>query len=382
MATERADSYVIPTSPSRSRSSISRYHVMPRPLKIIFLASTVASIILFIFFFKGVPFAGIMLSGTFYYYLLFAVLGFNVFVGLGATKKQKGGTPPWFDYILATILFAILVFFLCNADKISARDWDDPPSTFHLALAIIIGLLSLEAGRRIGGWGFLTLLLVSIIYPLFADSFPGLFWGYQMTFSQVFGNFAFGADGILGLPGAMLGNLILPFYLFAGVMMGMGGGDFFLKLAVSLMGRVRGGPAKVAVLASGFFGSLSGSIIANIAGTGSFTIPAMKRMGYPPHYAGAIEGCASSGGDTMPPIMGGMVFMAAIIANVDYTSIMIAAFLPTMLYYFGLLVQVDGYAAKMNFRENRGLGRGRFTRSPARHRAPRGASADAYCRPD
>ena len=177
---------------------------------------------------------------------------------------------------------------------------------------------------------------------------PGMLYGFRLSFDEIFADFAFGANGILGLPASMLGKMILGFYLFAGIMMGLGGGAFFLKLASAIMGKVRGGPAKIAVLASGFFGSLSGSITANIAATGSMTIPAMKKSGYSPEYAAAAEACASSGGDTMPPVMGGMVFMAAVIANTDYAAIMVAAFLPTLLYYFGLIVQIDGYAAKNN----------------------------------
>jgi TRAP transporter 4TM/12TM fusion protein len=148
----------------------------------------------------------------------------------------------------------------------------------------------------------------------------------------------------------LFGELVLGFYLFAGMMTGLGGGEFFLKLATAIAGRFRGGPAKVAVIASGFFGSLSGSIVANIASTGAFTIPAMKRLGYSPEYAAAIETCASSGGDTMPPVMGGIAFLVVVIAGVDYASVMIAAFLPTFLHYFALLVQVDSYAVHHQLR--------------------------------
>ena len=336
----------VPQGEGKVEHGISRYRFMPAPVKVIYLGTTVTAIILFVFYWMAIPIGGTVLSGTTYYYLLFATLGFNVFIGLGARRKQRTHAPPWYDYLLALALVGIFAFLLLNSEEIGMRLWTPPPSPFHLALALALGMMALEAGRRVGGWGYIAVLLVSIVYPMFADKMPGVLYGVHLSFEEIFADFAFGANGILGLPSLMLGNMILGFYLFAGVMMGLGGGQFFLKLATALMGRVRGGPAKVAVLSSGFFGSLSGSIIANIAATGSFTIPAMKKMGYPSHYAAAIEGCASSGGDTMPPIMGGMVFMAAIIANVDYASIMIAAFIPTVLYYFGLLVQVDGHAAR------------------------------------
>jgi TRAP transporter 4TM/12TM fusion protein len=130
----------------------------------------------------------------------------------------------------------------------------------------------------------------------------------------------------------------------------MGAGDFFLSLARSLMGRFRGGPAKVSVLSSAFFGTLSGSIIANIVGDGTYTIPAMKRMGFSPERAAAIEACASCGGPIMPPILGGIAFTAAIIGGYDYATIMIAAIIPAILYFFGLIVQVDSHAAKIGLK--------------------------------
>ncbi|MEW6142323.1 MAG: TRAP transporter fused permease subunit [Chloroflexota bacterium] len=325
---------------------MSRYRFMPWPVKIVFIGGTIAALILYVFHWFGIPVAGNLLSGTFYAFLLYAVLGFNVFMGLGATKATKMKAPPWYDYVLSFILWGIIIFMLINSQAISARMWEPPPTTLHLVLAVILGGLTLEAGRRVAGWGFVALLGVCIIYPLFADKLPGMFYGYRLSFADLMGDFAYGANGLLGLPAQIIGEVILPFFLFAGVVGALGGGPFFLKLASCIGGRFRGGPAKVAVLASGFFGSLTGSPIANIAATGSFTIPAMKRLGYPPHYAGAIEACASSGSDTMPPVLGGSIFLMIVIAGVTYADVVIAAFLPTVLYYLGLIVQVDGYAYK------------------------------------
>jgi len=331
------------------KAGLSRYWFLPVPIKIIFIGCAIAALILFILFWFSVPIGGKVLSGTFYYYLLYATLGFNVFMGLGATKAQKTQAPPWFDYVMAFTLWGIILFFLFNHEVIAARMWEPPPTTFHFVLALLLGLMALEAARRIGSWGFVGMLLFAIGYPLIAGHMPGIFYGVQLTFAEVMADFAFGANGVLGIPGRLLGHLVIGFYFFAGIMMGSGGGEFFLKLAVSLAGKFRGGPSKVAVLASGFFGSLSGSVIANIAGTGAFTIPAMKRMGYEPEYAGAIEACASTGGDTMPPIMGG-VFLMIVIAGVEYADVLVAVVIPSVLFYFGLLVQVDGYAATHNLK--------------------------------
>jgi TRAP transporter 4TM/12TM fusion protein len=189
-----------------------------------------------------------------------------------------------------------------------------------------------------------------MVYPLFADKFPGRFAGYPLTFSDMVGDFAFGSNGMLGLPAMMFGSLILGFYLFAGIIGGLGASEFFLQLSIALMGRFRGGPAKVSVLSSAFFGTLSGSIIANIVADGNYTIPAMKKMGFSPERAAAIEACASTGGPITPPILGGMAFTAAIIGGYDYSTIMIAAVIPAILYFTGLLVQVDAHAGKIGMK--------------------------------
>jgi TRAP transporter 4TM/12TM fusion protein len=333
------------------KSGLSRYWFLPKPLKILFITSSLVALVLFVLVWFSVPIFGHVIHGTLYTYLLYATLGFNVFMGLGATKAQKRRSPPWFDYCLSAILWVIVIYFLVNHTDIGSRQWTVDPSPIQYIAAMVIGLLAIEGGRRVAGWGFVGMLLFSIIYPLIAGFIPPDWpiYGYQLTFAELMADFAYGANGMLGIPARLLGHLVMGFYFFAGMMMGMGGGEFFLKLAVSLAGQFRGGPSKVAVVASGFFGSLSGSVIANIAGTGAFTIPAMKRMGYEPEYAAAIEACASTGGDTMPPIMGG-IFMMIVIAGVEYADVLVAAIIPSLLFYFGLLIQVDGYAATHNLK--------------------------------
>ena len=347
------------TAPPRP-GGLSRYYYMPRWVKAIFLLAPVAAVALFVFHWFSIPIFGEILAGTSYYYLLYAILGFNIFMGLGASRKLNHRSPPWYDYLLAFTLWGIIVFFLFNVNEIAYHNWDSPPNNWVFAAALVIGTLAIEAGRRVGGLGLAILLLFSIIYPLFASStflaqnLGGVFYGVSFPFKDVIGSFAFGADGMLGAPARMLGELVLGFFLFAGLVMGMGGGEFFMKLATSLLGRVRGGQAKVAVLASGFFGSITGSPIANIAGTGSFTIPAMKRAGFKPEYAAAVEATASTGSDTMPPVLGGLVFLMVIFFGVDYADVVIAAIIPSVLFYLSLLVQIDGYAARNNLRGGAG----------------------------
>ncbi len=341
------------TSDARSatrerKQGLSRYALMPIPIKVVFLAGPVVATVLFVLHWFSVPVFGTILSSTPYYYLLLTVLAFNIFMGLGASMQRRRQSPPWYDYVLASATLGCMVYFLMNSTEIAARNWDRPPGLTQSAFAVVLGLLALEAGRRIGGWPLVIVYLVAIAYPMVAEKMPGILYAISFNFSEVIGYYAYSAGGILGLPSQLFGELVLGFYLFAGMMIGLGGGEFFLRLATAISGRFRGGPAKVSVIASGFFGSLSGSIIANIAGTGAFTIPAMKRLGYSPEYAAAIETCASSGGDTMPPIMGGIAFLVVVIAGVQYADVMVAAFLPTVLHYFALLVQVDSYAVRHN----------------------------------
>ena len=155
-----------------------------------------------------------------------------------------------------------------------------------------------------------------------------------------------GGESLLGIPMRVVATLLIGFLLFAVGLQVSGGGKFFIDLALCLLGRVRGGTAKVSVMASALFGSISGSTIGNILSTGSFTIPTMKKAGYSSDYAAAVETCASTGGVLMPPIMGATAFLIAQFLGIPYIEVCIAAAVPSFLFYLGLFVQIDGYAAK------------------------------------
>jgi len=331
------------------KAEITRYDSMPRPIKVIFLILSTSGVGLFIYYMFGWSIREYIFVTAGYYYLLYAAFAFCVFVAIPARKKDKGRVP-WYDIILAIIGFGLPLYFFFHAERIDLVGWVPPPSTFHLALGIIFGLLALEGGRRIGGRPFLTLCVIAWFYPLFAPYMPGPFYGIGYDFPWTVGNFAFSANGALGLPAMVMGTILIGFLLFAGMLMASGAGRFFLDLSLGLLGRFRGGPAKVAVVSSGFFGSLSGNPIANVVATGAVTIPTMKRIGYPPHYAGAIEACASTGGVLMPPVMGMVAFIMVVITGIEYATIMIAAFIPALLYYFGLLMQVDAYAGRVGLK--------------------------------
>src|SRR4030042_2391295 len=177
-----------------------------------------------------------------------------------------------------------------------------------------------------------------------------MLWGIRYSPFDLIDSLIFRQNGLLGIITKATSQLLLGFLVFSGVMLATGAGKFFMDIATALLGRYRGGPAKVSAVASGLFGSLSGSVYENIIGTVKFTIPAMKKIGYPSYYAAAIETVASTGGMLMPPVMGSVAFLMAMILGVEYRTIIIAAVLPSLLYYSGVLFQIDAYAAKVGIK--------------------------------
>lgn len=337
------------TSAEVPKIEITRYESLPKLLKLIFIVLTIFGIGIFIFYIFSWSIRGQVLESFTYYYLLYVAFFTGVFLTLPMRKKDRDRVP-WYDLIFAALVFGIFIYLAINGHEIMVTGWLYNPPMFRVALACIVGLLALEAGRRMAGIPFAVICLFFGLYPLFAEYMPGLLWGASKPFDYTVASFAFSAKGILGLPSRVIGELLLGFLIFAGMLIASGAGRFFLNLATAVMGRFRGGPAKVAVLSSGFFGSLTGTPFENIVATGSFTIPAMKRLGYPPHYAGAIEAVASTGGVIMPPVMGAIAFIMAILTNIPYAVIVIAAIIPAILYYWGLLVQVDAYAARVGLK--------------------------------
>lgn len=275
-----------------------------------------------------------------YYWIFIGIFSAAIFLYLPIRKGRKG-PPPWYDLVLATTILATCLFFAFKSYDMMMMGWTNIP------LGILVWVIMLEAARRGGGIPFFMVVFVLGLYPLVAEFFPGFLRGLQYDFSQTIISHVFQAEGMMGITTKIVAEIILGFLVFAGVLLATGGGEFFIDLANSIFGRFRGGPAKVSVVASALFGSLSGSIFSNIVGTGSITIKTMKKTGYPAHYAGAIEACASTGGVLMPPVMGAIAFVMAVTVGVEYRVIMIAAIIPSFLFYLGLMLQVDAYAAKM-----------------------------------
>jgi TRAP transporter 4TM/12TM fusion protein len=318
-----------------------RYNSFPLPIKVLIHACYIVGVGLGIYFMFGFSFGGFVFLDAQYYYILFGIFGGCAFLILPEDKKIR-----WHHYVMAAFYFSLSLYFAYHAKTIALIGWI-PASPVNLVLGFIYLVMTLEGCRR--GTGGIAWPLVALglgIYPLIADRFPGVFRGIEQPFETLVSLYVYGGDGIRGIPGQVMGGILMGFLIFAAFLIATGAGKFFLDISYALLGRYRGGPAKVAVVSSGFFGSLSGSIAANIVSTGSVTIPAMRKLGYPAFYAGALEACASTGGVLMPPVMGVTAFVVAAVLETPYYTIMLAALIPSVLYYFGLLVQADAYAAK------------------------------------
>ena len=287
---------------------------------------------------------GPIIDTSFYYMMLGLFLSLG-FLAYPAHRGARRGIP-WYDWVLFAACVGATAYLAWHGGRIVAEGWDLAAPPEAVAVAGILCALALEALRRAGGLVLFGLCAVFAAYPMFADVMPGFLWGPGSDLAQTLSAHAMGVESIIGVPLRTVASLLVGFLIFGSALVVTGGGAFFMTLAEALLGRTRGGPAKVSVLASGFFGSLSGSVISNVVTTGQLTIPTMKRVGYPPHYAGAVEACASTGGALMPPVMGAVAFVMAEFLNIPYGEVIIAATVPALLYYGALLLQADHYAAR------------------------------------
>ncbi|MFH1954684.1 MAG: TRAP transporter permease [Pseudomonadota bacterium] len=283
------------------------------------------------------------IGNAYYYYILtfYLSISFLVFPG----SKRDSNWVPWYDWGLFILCIVTTVYLGLNAYNILTKGWEYVAPALPTLAGGILWLLSLEGIRRTGGFSLFVICLVFSLYPLYAGYMPGFLWGSSFSLLETVRYQSMGVEGIIGIPTRVVGNLLVGFIIFGVALVSSGGGKFFMDFALSLLGHTRGGAAKVSVISSAFMASLSGSVISNVVTTGSMTIPAMKKTGYSPRWAGAVEACASTGGSIMPPIMGAAGFLIASFLNVPYAQVMRAAFFPAFLYYLTLLLQVDSHAA-------------------------------------
>jgi len=292
-------------------------------------------------------FTGVVFIDNQYYYMILALLLPLAFIAFPPTSKVGVKGMPWYDLILFLAAFGLFGFLAYSANDIVDGGWEfSAPDEFQY-IGLAACLLALEGTRRAGGLIVTIIIILFAIYPLFAGSLPGVLEGSSESLWDTAAYYTLSTEALIGIPTRALAGLILGFLVFGVALQYTGAGSFFINLAFAFLGHVRGGPAKVAIFASGLMGSLSGSVITNVLTTGSMSIPAMKRIGFAPHVAGGVEACASTGGVLMPPIMGATAFIMAAYMDVPYREVVIAAVIPSLLYFFALFMQIDAYAGRI-----------------------------------
>ena len=219
----------------------------------------------------------------------------------------------------------------------------------------VMWIVLMEALRRTGGWSLMLCVFPFTVYPLFAGAaWLGPLKGNQSTLDQTTAYHVLSTESLLGIPIQAFADVVIGFLVFGTALMMTGAGKFFINLAFALCGTFRGGAAKVGIFASGLLGMMSGSIVSNVLTAGTMTIPTMKRTGFTASYAGAIEACASTGAVLAPPVMGATAFVMAQFMGTTYAEVAVAAIIPAVLYYAGLFMQVDAYAARKGSRVSSG----------------------------
>jgi TRAP transporter 4TM/12TM fusion protein len=299
--------------------------------------------------------------GLFTEQILVAVLGVSLALtflsfplGLGETGEEavaakvldkKVAAVGWIDLVLAAAAliscFYVAIRYQDLIVELVARPW------YGILVASVIVLLVFEASRRVTGLSLVLIVLALCAHAMFGYLLPSSFASRPVALSRLIVYLGIDTNALLGNTLQIAVVVVVPFIIMGQVLARCGGSDFFADLAAALMGRFRGGAAKIAVVGSAFFGMISGSAVANVASVGTITIPLMKRAGFPSHFAAGVEAVGSTGGQVAPPVMGAAAFLMAEYLQVPYSQVMVAAIIPAFLYYAALFVQVDLESAKL-----------------------------------
>jgi TRAP transporter 4TM/12TM fusion protein len=277
---------------------------------------------------------------------LFLALGLSpVFLSVRASPRGPQNSVPWYDWLACagSLLVGgyVLVRYPVIAYQLGVLTWD------KITLGVLAIALVLEGVRRLAGWALMWIALACVLYAKFAWLLPGLFNAKGSSWSRIAVYLYLDTNGIFGLPLAVTASIVVAYIFFGSALYAVGGDKFLTDVALVAMGRFRGGPAKMAVVSSSLYGTVSGSAVANVVVDGAITIPMMKRAGYPAHLAAAIEAVSSNGGQIMPPVMGAAAFLIAEYLSIPYGEVALGAAIPAVLYYLALFVQVDLEAAKL-----------------------------------
>lgn len=293
-------------------------------------------------------FVGFTPLNTEYFYLLILCMLPFTFVIFPGSGKARLDRVAWYDTLLFAGTAVASAYLMVNIRKAAELGWEfgDPPEPVIWA-GYLMWIVLMEALRRTGGWSLLLSVFPFTVYPLFAGAtWLGPLKGNQSDLAQTTAYHMLSTESLLGIPIQAFADVVIGFLVFGTALMMTGAGKFFINLSFALCGTFRGGAAKVCIFASGLLGMMSGSIVSNVLTAGTMTIPTMKRTGFSPSYSGAIEACASTGAVLAPPVMGATAFVMAQFMGTTYAEVAIAAIIPALLYYAGLFMQVDSYAAR------------------------------------
>lgn len=281
------------------------------------------------------------------YICLCYVLVFCLYPASASSPKHRISVP---DFVFCALTLIMTVFFFMEYEY-----YVEKPGlmrTKDIVMGTLALFLSIEACRRVLGLSLPILSAAGVAYVFWGFMIPGTLGHRGFTYARVIGQI-YGFDGIYGTITGIYATYVMLFVIFGAVIQACGMSDFLLELSNTFVGRLKGGPAKTAVVSSGAVGMIMGSGAANVAVTGSFTIPVMKSVGYPAHVAGAIETVASAGGVLMPPIMGSAAFVLAAFAEIPYSKVALYSFLPAVLFYWGIYIQVHFLSHKLGIPEAR-----------------------------
>jgi TRAP transporter 4TM/12TM fusion protein len=328
---------------------VSRFRRLSKRLRLLTKLLLIALPVAGVFFIMDTPsYLGWDFLREQYYGIVLAIVLSCVFLLIPPTKGAARNRLPWYDVILSILGFMVGLYVAIFYPEILWSLGIITPD--RVIMSTIAILLVLEGVRRLTGWVLPSLGLLFILYARFTWLVPGVFHGPGIPWNRLSNSLYLDPNAVLGIPMEVTAVIVVAYILFGNLLFNVGGGEFLTNIAMAAFGRFRGGPAKMAIVASGLFGTISGSAVSNVVATGVVTIPLMKRTGYKPHVAGAIEAVASTGGQIMPPVMGAAAFIIPEYTGIPYAKVAIAAFLPALLYYICLFVQVDLEAGKIGLR--------------------------------
>jgi TRAP transporter 4TM/12TM fusion protein len=270
------------------------------------------------------------------------------YITLPAKRGASRGTVPWYDWAAAALGFLAAAWIALRYPTLVDTIFAHPASAYIPGTIIV--LLLLEALRRSTGMALVIVIGVFLLYALFGNLMPGRLAGRAQDWRALAAYLAFDVNGILGLPLAVVSTIVIAFVFFGGILNATGGGRFFTDASLIAMGRLRGGPMKICVVASCLFGMISGSAVADVVAIGIVSIPLMRNAGYPAYKAAGVQSVASTGAQLMPPVMGAAAFVMAEFLQTSYAEVALAALVPGLLYYAALFIQADLESAKLGMR--------------------------------